>query len=216
MRLDVTHRLIDRVDVEPLRALVERELGPHFDAPDRPLWRTVDARMQWVGVDERPADVGFRRMRPQGYAQICLINDERPYSPWALDVPEALDADARAALRDRVIEPMTALCRRHYGEGELVFCVLAILGPGGLIPRHRDMMHDPNKKAWSHHVHVPITHAEDTWFRIAKRRFTMEVGGVYEIDNTRPHAVVNAGDGYRVNVLLDYCPTTNLERRGAP
>ena len=215
MRLDVTHRLVDRVDVEPIRALVEAELAPRFDAPERPLWRTVEERMRWVGVEDRPDDVGFRRMRPQGYAQICLINDEDPYSPWALAVPEDLGPRVHADLHARVTEPMTALCRRHYGEGELVFCVLAILGPGGLIPRHRDMMHDPNKKAWSHHVHVPITHASDTWFRIAGRRFAMEVGGVYEIDNTRPHAVVNAGSGYRVNVLLDYCPADNLERRSS-
>lgn len=214
MRLAVTHRLIDRVDPEPIRALIERELAPYFDGPDRPIWPIIADRMRWVGVERRPPDVAFRRMRPQAYAQLCLINDEDPYSPWALAVPEGLSEAALAELDALITAPLTRLCQRHYGEGVLYFCVLAILGPGGVIPRHRDMMHDPDKKAWSHHLHVPITHARDTFFTVARSHFTMEPGGVYEINNMKPHSVINRGDGFRVNVMLDYCPDANLARRG--
>ncbi len=213
MRLSVTHRLIDRVDPEPIRELIERCLAHHFDAPERALWQTVADRLRWVGADERPPDVGFRKMRPRGYVQICLRNDETPYSPWALALPEDLDASARAALDERITEPMTALCRRHYGDGVLYFCVLAILGPGGMVPRHRDMPHDPDKKAWSHHLHVPITHAIDTEFTIDGQTLTLDTGGVYEIDNQKRHSVVNRGSGYRVNLMLDFCPAASLDRR---
>jgi hypothetical protein len=213
VRLDVTHRLIERVDPEPIRARIERWLAQHFDHPDRAIWRTVEERMRWVGSEARPSDVGFRKMRPQGYVQICLANDEDPYSPWAVAVPEEIGALGRAALDETITAPMTALCRRHFGDGVLYFCGLAILAPGGSIPRHRDMPHDVHKKAWSHHLHVPLTHAADTEFTIGKHTFKLEAGGVYEIDNQKPHSVVNRGLGYRVNLMLDYCPAANLERR---
>jgi hypothetical protein len=210
VQIDVTHRLIEWVDPEPIRAQVELHLARLFDHPDRAIWRTVEDRMRWVGAETRPPDVGFRKMRPQGYVQICLANDEDPYSPWAVAVPEEVD---RAALDETITTPMTALCLRQFGDGILYFCGLAILAPGGVIPRHRDMPHDVDKKAWSHHLHVPITHASETEFTIGKQTFTLEAGGVYEINNQKPHSVVNRGSGYRVNLMLDYCPAGNLERR---
>jgi hypothetical protein len=213
MRLSVTHRLLERLDVAPLREQVDRHLRPHFDDPTRPLWQRVAARMQWIGAAERPSDVGFRKMRPRDYVQLCLLNDEQPHSPWALDVAELVEPAALAELHATVTTPLRELCERHYGEGVLYFCGFAILGPGGEVPRHRDMPHDIDKKAWSHHLHLPLTGAESTQYSIGKHNLVLEAGGVYEIDNQRKHAVVHRGEGYRVNVMLDFCEVGQLTRR---
>lgn len=213
MRLDTTHRLLERIDPTPIRDLVARHLAPIFDAPDRPIWQHVATRMQWIGASERPADVAYRKMRPRGYLQLCLRNDEQPCAPWAVDLAGLLAPETLVALDAAVTRPLAELCGRHYGEGVLYFCGFAILGPSGEVPRHRDMPHDVDKKAWSHHLHVPITGAEATEFTIGKQTFVFEAGGVYEIDNQRKHAVVHRGAGYRVNVMLDYCPVDQLVLR---
>jgi hypothetical protein len=105
------------------------------------------------------------------------------------------------------------LCHALYGAGELCFVGFAILGPGGVIPVHRDMPHDPKKKAFSHHLHAPITEAESCEFSIGDLTTTLERGGLYEIDNMRPHSATHRGSGYRVNLMLDFCPAANLEKR---
>ena len=212
MELDVNYRLIDRVDVGALRDCVERHLRPRFDSPDAELWRRVRLRSRHIGMHDRPADIGYRRMRPQGYMQLCLLNDEEPFSPWALPLPEM--PGAREAL-GRVQEPITGICSKHFGEGILYFCVLAILAPGGTIPPHRDMPHDINKKRYSHHLHVPLTQADTTEFTVGGETFRMEEGGVYEINNMVLHSVVNRGADYRVNLMLDYCPAASLALRNS-
>jgi hypothetical protein len=208
--LDVPYRRIDTVDLGALRATVER-LRPTFESDA--LWTNLAERMQWIGKPERPADVGFRKMVPTRYVQLCIANDEEPRSPWAVDVPD--DALSRAE-RDALVAEWSAFCARHYGPGVLHFLVFAVLGPGGAIPPHRDMPHDVNKKAFSHHLHVPITAAEATEFTLKDEKVVFEAGGVYEIDNMSVHAVVHRGASFRVNLMLDYCPAANLEKRNAP
>ena len=210
--LDVPYRRIDSVDPAKLLTIVER-LSPLFASPDAPLWATIAERMKWVGQAERPADIGYRKMTPTSYVQLCVLNDEEPRSPWAVDVPESsLSRATQAAFATE----WSAVCERHYGPGTLFFLVFAVLGPEGVIPPHRDMPHDVNKKAFSHHLHVPLTSAEHAEFTLRDERVVFEAGGLYEIDNMSQHSVVHRGTGYRVNLMLDYCPAANLEKRNAP
>ncbi len=210
MLLDVPYRRIDTVDLGPLLPLVER-LRPTFESDA--LWRAIGERMQWIGKTERPADVGFRKMVPTRYVQLCIANDEEPRSPWALDVPEGVLSRAE---QDALLAEWTAFCARHYGPGVLYFLVFAVLGPEGAIPPHRDMPHDVNKKAFSHHLHLPLTAAGDTEFTLKDEKVVFEAGGVYEIDNMSLHSVVHRGTGFRVNLMLDFCPEGSLEKRNAP
>jgi len=213
MELDVNYRLIDRVAVSALRNHVDRHLQRHFEATDSELWQRVRQRSQYIGMSDRPKDIGFRKMRPQGYMQLCVLNDEEPFSPWALPFPGTPGAKDES---EQLLKPITDVCLRHYGEGILYFCVFAVLAPNGAIPSHRDMPHDINKKLHSHHLHVPLTNADDTEFTVGGETFRMEEGGVYEINNMAFHSVVNRGTDYRVNLLLDYCPVKSLDLRNAP
>jgi hypothetical protein len=209
MQLDVPLKRVAEIDLAPLERIVLR-LRPLFGAPDAPVWSIVAARSEWIGKEERPADVGFRKMRPTAYVQLCVVNDESPLSPWALSIPE--DVWPRAE-QEAFAREQAELCRRLYGDGLLCFAGFAILGPGGLIPVHRDMPHDPNKKAFSHHLHAPITEAEACEFVLGEAKTMLERGGLYEIDNMRPHSATHRGSGYRVNLMLDFCPAQNLEKR---
>ena len=212
MRLDVPYRLVDRLDTGRLVAFVETRLAPLF-APGAPAWEAVAARARFIGAAERPPDVGYRKMRPTGYLQLCVENDEVPPSPWALAIPADVAAAGELAA---LVAPAVELCRRAYGAGVLHFCVFAVLAPGGEVPRHRDMPHDLNKKAFSHHLHVPLTGQDGAELTVGDTTFRLAPGGAYEIDNLVPHAAANRGAQARVNLMLDWTPEANLARRAAP
>lgn len=210
MDLDANYRLIDRIDVSGLKGFVERTLSPYFDHNCR-AWEEVRERSRWIGRVDRPANVAFRRMRPVGYMQLCVLNDEDPFSPWALPLPDGI---LNPELDD-LLASIPSLLERHYGPGQLYFSVFAILAPGGSVPPHVDMPHDVNKKRYSHHLHIPLTASASTEFTVGEEAFVMDEGGVYEINNMRVHAVVNRGNDYRVNLMLDYCPSGSLARRNS-
>ncbi|MFO0761332.1 MAG: aspartyl/asparaginyl beta-hydroxylase domain-containing protein [Byssovorax sp.] len=196
-----------RLDVTRLSALVTALLGPLYGAPDGPFWAKIEERKRWIGREDRPADVGFRRMRPRGYAQIAIVNEEDPPAPWTVPLPADLPR------RDELlaaIDEVTAVCERLYGPGRLHFCVLAVLAPGGQVPVHRDMPHASHRKAHSHHLLIPLVDAPRVFYDVAGDDFTMDLGGVYEINNMAFHSVTNRGDRVRVNLMIDYCPASRL------
>ena len=213
MRLDVPYRRVAELDTTTLEQIVSQRLAPLFEGQDTPTWRAVAERSRYIDRDERPADVGYRRMRPEGYLQLCVLNDEEPAAPWALPVSE--EVLSLSEQQDLATE-YRALCKRFYGDGTLYFLGFAVLAPGGRIPPHRDMPHDRNKKSHSHHLHIPITGAADAEFVLHGQPVFLERGGVYEIDNMRRHSVTHRGPGYRVNLMIDYCPAASVRARNAP
>jgi hypothetical protein len=211
--LEVPFRRVAETDAARLEAIVHERLAPVFEPADAPLWQIVAERSRFIGETERPADIGFRKMHPKGYAQLCVVNDEIPFSPWARPIPHEVlsknDQDALVAQYQSLLEGL-------YGEGVIHFLVFAVLAPGGEVPRHRDMPHDQNKKAYSHHFHVPITGAAEAEFVLRDEKVFLERGGLYEIDNLSWHSTTNHGAGHRVNLMIDYCPLANLSARNAP
>ncbi|CAN5355929.1 hypothetical protein BH09MYX1_BH09MYX1_36860 [soil metagenome] len=212
MLLDVPYRRVASLDLPRLLRVVER-LRPLYESPEAPLWSVIAERMKWVGQTERPPDVSYRKMAPSSYVQLCIRNDEEPRSPWAIDVPEAvLSRDEQA----EVARDLHAACREVYGEGTIFLMVFAVLGPGGIIPPHRDLPHDVNKRAFSHRLHIPLTAATEAEFVLKGETVSFDLGGIYEIDNMSTHSVTHRGKDHRVSVVIDYCPAANLERRNAP
>lgn len=206
MRLDVPFKRVADIDVARLERTVEK-LAPLYE---RDVWPIVRERMQWIGKDERPTDVAYRKMTPTSYAQLCVVNDESPMSPWALSIPFDLMTEADQA---SFAEEWRATCARLYGPGVLCFAGFAILGPGGIIPEHKDMAHAQHKKAFSHHLHAPVLAPDECEFTWNGVKTKFEAGGLYEVDNMAPHSAIHTGTHVRVNLMLDYCPEANLAKR---
>ena len=59
-----------RLDVSRLSALVTELLGPLYGDPGGPFWAKIEDRKRWIGQADRPADVGFRRMRPRRFCRV--------------------------------------------------------------------------------------------------------------------------------------------------
>lgn len=58
----------------------------------------------------------------------------------------------------------------------------------------------------SHRLHVPLTGSGDVRYKIAKKKFSMKPGRVYDFNNRVVHSVKNAGASRRVNLFVDYYP----------
>ena len=98
--------------------------------------------------------------------------------------------------------PAAEQVRAHFG-GKLVRIMLTTLPPGAKIVRHRDT--SPILQA-VHRCHLPIRTNPGVRFTIGDDDHTLEVGEMYEFDNTRPHAVTNDGDESRVHLICDVLP----------
>jgi hypothetical protein len=57
-----------------------------------------------------------------------------------------------------------------------------------------------------HRLHVPLLGAGDVRYKIAKKKFAMRPGRIYDFNNRVPHSVKNAGGARRVNLFVDYFP----------
>lgn len=104
-----------------------------------------------------------------------------------------------------VAEPvMAALLARGYPKGgTLLRAMAARLRAGGRIRPHIDSL---ASFAAGHRIHVPLTAGPGVRFTIDGRPCPMAIGEAYEINNQRPHSVMNLSDGPRISFIFDYLP----------
>jgi hypothetical protein len=80
---------------------------------------------------------------------------------------------------------------------------MAKLEPKGKIHRHQDSGEFLER---IHRVHIPLITNNDCFYIVDEVELNMQVGTVYEIDNTRIHGVVNNGDDYRIHLVINLYP----------
>lgn len=172
---------IDRgaVDVTELRAKI---LGEAEDT-----WRADSFRQRTFDV-HRDTETIF------------LIFDQDPMRLTATRLPRFADYEPLVApIFDRL---SASLC----GEGWCLRCIFTRLRPGGTIPAHVDGGFALER---AHRVHIPIVTGARVQFRVGEETKNLDAGRMWEINNLRPHAVENGGDGSRVHLIVDWiCPAS--------
>jgi hypothetical protein len=88
-----------------------------------------------------------------------------------------------------------------FGPGYFVRACFLALGPGGAIDLHSDQRFS---ELHSHRVHVPIVTNPQASVEVDAETLHIPAGEVYEISNTRPYAIRNAGDTSMIHLVLDY------------
>lgn len=89
----------------------------------------------------------------------------------------------------------------EFGLGYFVRASLVRLRKGGEIPKHQDHYFSLSH---SHRVHIPLITNEEVAFSVGKETIFMRPGEVIEINNRRPHRVINRGNEDRVHLILDF------------
>jgi hypothetical protein len=106
-------------------------------------------------------------------------------------------AGAAAPIMDSII------ARWYPSGGRIIRAMVAKLPPGGRIDPHRDR--HPSFGC-GHRIHAPIATNTKVRFSVDGRPFSLQVGQVYEINNTKVHSVINRGSTDRIHFIFDYVP----------
>lgn len=86
-------------------------------------------------------------------------------------------------------------------RGVVLRAMITALPPGKTVSRHRD---GGLTARVAHRIHVPLAGNEDVVYQIGSYRLKMTEGLAYDFNNRWLHAVENASDRWRVNLILDY------------
>ena len=99
---------------------------------------------------------------------------------------------------------MKKIIGEHYPPGgEVIRAMAAKLLAGGKIKTHADA--HPSFHC-GHRIHVPITANSRVRWSIDGRPYKFSVGQAYELNNQKPHSVVNKGKEDRITFIFDYVP----------
>ena len=100
----------------------------------------------------------------------------------------------------------------HFSPGGVVVrAVIARVGPGARIMPHTDT--HPSFHC-GHRVHIPLVTNPRVRFTVAGRPYALEEGRAYEINNQKPHSVMNNGRDGRIHFIFDYVPPERLDESG--
>lgn len=89
-----------------------------------------------------------------------------------------------------------------YSYSEYV-AFLVTLQPGGTIGDHFDSGEFLER---IHRIHIPIVTNANCFYRVDGEKVNMQVGKIYEIDNTRIHGVENNGTQERIHLIVNLYP----------
>lgn len=119
-----------------------------------------------------------------------------------LDTSDPIEEHNANSLAWMSVRPLVDSLESHYG-GVVVAAMLVRLLPRQHIARHKD---SGARLELSHRCHAPVVTNSQVEFLIDDERVPFCVGGVYEIDNTRLHAVNNKSDQARIHLIVDVAP----------
>jgi hypothetical protein len=80
---------------------------------------------------------------------------------------------------------------------------MAMLEPHCKIHMHQDNCEFLEK---IHRIHIPLKTNSDCFYAVDNSKINMQVGTIYEIDNTHIHGVTNDGDTCRIHLLINLYP----------
>jgi hypothetical protein len=175
---------------EPLKALFDRSVSQFaklLPPSENALWDMAGDRANRYAVHAETRSIVFKWLENGWQPGTPAIVRDYDYAPR----PLIQQAEAVAA----------KLAAHH--RGKVVKLMLAELQPGCAITAHRDVS---PALFMSHRCHLPIVSNPDVDFEVDGVNFHLEPGKVYELDNTRMHAVANRGQTTRVHLICDVMP----------
>jgi len=88
-----------------------------------------------------------------------------------------------------------------YGLGEIIRAEFALLKAGKYIASHIDL---GESLTYNQRIHLPVVSNSQNFFTVNREVKCLEVGNIYEIDNTGEHSVYNNSTVDRIHLIMDY------------
>jgi hypothetical protein len=98
----------------------------------------------------------------------------------------------------------------QYGKGKFVRIVLTKLKAKQNIELHQDGGNAGKCLENCFRTHIPIITNPDVYFIVDGESKNMKVGEIWQIDNRKPHMVMNKSDFDRVHLIIDFDTTNSI------
>jgi hypothetical protein len=164
--------------------------------PDAPIWRVAWSAHTLRGYSADARD-----------AHSPTTRQFRAAAHGAVEIPEQRPEDLMLTTAAPAFPACLAMAERIPGRSERIRILQ--LGPAGIIPKHRDPLHEPR---WEDRTivrfHIPIIVPEGCVFFAWDRRGQVHqicepLGSVWFVDTDLPHMAVNASLLARYHLVID-------------
>ena len=183
MNIDTPVRELGPVEFEPLRDAVL--------AMDEVSWGEDQFRQKVFDVHYNTQSLVLLFVDLDQWPRI-VISQAKGWEPLA---------EVAMPLVDRIID-------QHYEAGGVVVRAMAArLDPGARILPHVDKHPSFHR---GHRIHIPISTNHRVRFMIDGVPYRFTPGNAYEINNQKPHSVMNNGKTARIHFIFDYVPASEL------
>lgn len=104
---------------------------------------------------------------------------------------------------EKLINKIHPIYEKNYGNGYFQRILIVKLPKYKSIKMHTD---DSYGLVICKRTHIPILTHKNTLFIVENETKNLAEGEIWEIDNTKPHAVYNQTETDRIHLILDYMP----------
>jgi hypothetical protein len=102
---------------------------------------------------------------------------------------------------DSFLQKIKKLYVNQYGLGEFKRIILTKLNANSNIDMHQDLGASLENCI---RTHIPIITNSNVYFVVGGEKKNMKIGEIWEIDNKKPHMVINKSNFDRVHLIIDY------------
>ena len=104
----------------------------------------------------------------------------------------------KSPLGVEVLSAVNTIAKR-YESNNISKLMIAALPPGYAVDAH----YDAGNLTKMRRIHIPLVSSKDCIFEIDGIGYSFPPGFVFELDNTRKHAVRNTSDSFRLHIIFD-------------
>jgi len=214
---------------KPVRKLNEiniEKLLNQLPSTDNTLWNQGDFRNQEIANDSHSKSKNLIRRHEwfnrDGVPELTLT---QAVAQWRSKYKEAysfnpcqlIDTTSLCSVYefeitkklDRAIDECAAEAIRPIAtkNGVVTRAMITALPPGSNIPSHRDL---GLTTRFAHRIHIALAGNDNVIYRIGSYNIKMEPGFAYDFNNSWKHSVLNTGDKWRINLIIDYLQNPNI------
>ena len=104
----------------------------------------------------------------------------------------------------KISNKIRTILKKHYGLGKFFKVHFSRMTSDSECKTHTDTgSHFFN----SHRIHIPLKTNNKVLFEIGDKQFIAQVGRMFEVNNSKPHAVKVRGKQERLTLIMDYLPS---------
>jgi len=104
----------------------------------------------------------------------------------------------------KISSKIRMILKKHYGPGKFYKVHFSRMTHESECRKHTDLGGEFPK---AHRIHIPLKTNNKVSLEVGDKQFIAKVGRMFEINNSKPHAVKVGGKQERLTLIVDYIPS---------